>query len=355
MSALRIGVIGAGQIAHYSTKEINEHPDAKVVAISDPSLERAEEVAKKSDIPRVTTNNDELFDDPNIDALSIAVPNALHAPLAKRALKAGKHVILDKPFALSLAEAESVVATARESGKVFTLGMNQRFRGDSQRIRSLVKDGVLGDVYHAKAYWFRRAGIPRMGTWFGNKALSGGGTLLDIGVHLLDLALYVIDDFSPVSVFGATYNKFGHRGLGEGGWGLSDRTEKTFDVEDFATALIRFKNGSTVTLDVSWAAHQKEPNHQDVLIYGTEGGASLYPAQLFQSALEPGGDYRVTEPTDVPLLLSHENRFHNFINAVLGREALVVTAEQALVVQRILDGIYASAATGKEVSLTGRP
>jgi predicted dehydrogenase len=251
---------------------------------------------------------------------------------------------------MNAAEAEAVIACAAEQQRVFTVGMNQRFRADSQKVRELVRRGDLGNVYHLKAFWLRRSGIPKLGTWFGKKALSGGGSLLDIGVHVLDLALYVADQFEPVSVSGQTCSEFGPRGLGEGGWGYSDRSETGFDVDDFATALIRFKSGATLSLDVSWALHQGDGNRMNVLLHGTEAGAGCYPAELYRFG-EPGEEYQVITDLDLPTRFPHNSRFHNFINVLLGREEPCATPEQALCVQRILDAIYESSRTGKEVIL----
>ena len=347
---IRFGLVGAGQIAHACAGQINGHPDAEVIAVSDPHEKRCSELASELGISRSYTDSEKLFADGDVDAVYIAVPNKFHAPLAIRALEAGKHVILDKPFALSADEAGQVLASAEKSGKLFTLGMNQRFVPDCQKIKSLVKRGDLGEIYHAKAYWFRRTGIPKLGTWFGKKEISGGGCILDIGVHLLDLCLYTMGNFRPVSVSGATYGKFGHRGLGEGGWGLSDREEIPFDVEDFASALIKFENGSTVTLDVSWACHQRDANRMNVELYGTEAGAGLYPAELFRYGSGPG-EYQLVQNPDASLAYPEGNRFTNFINAILGREDLCAAPEQIMAVQRILDGIYESCASGREIRL----
>lgn len=349
MSGVRIGIIGAGAISRSCVQAAADHEQAQVVAVTDPNQARRKELATEFEIPHTPVTTEELLADPAIDAVYVAVPNRYHAPLAIQALEAGKHVVLDKPFAMNLQEAQAVAAAAEKAGRIFFLGMNQRFRGDSQKIRSLVTQGVLGEVYHAKAFWFRRSGIPRLGTWFGNKEVAGGGALLDIGVHLLDLCLYAMDNFEPVSVSGATYTKFGHRGLGEGGWGKSDRDpEMVFDVDDFASAQIRMANGATVTLDVSWACHAEDGNRMDVHLYGTEGGASLYPAKLFRN--DPlRTEYDVIEDLNAPVPLPHEDRFHNFFNAILGTEELAVTIEQALTVQKILDGIYASGSAGHEI------
>ncbi|HEY0257920.1 MAG TPA: Gfo/Idh/MocA family oxidoreductase, partial [Candidatus Methylacidiphilales bacterium] len=231
------------------------------------------------------------------------------------------------------------------------VGMNQRFSADSQKIKQLADQGLFGEIYHAKAWWKRRAGIPKLGTWFGSKEIAGGGSLYDIGVHMLDLCLYTINNFEPVSVVGAAYTKFGNRGLGEGGWGLSDRSAVAFDVDDFASAFIRFANGATVTLDTSWACHQAEANSDNVQIFGTEAGATLRPAKLFRNRPGLPAMYETVEELKVPLKMPHEERFHNFINHLRGEEELCVTSHQALVVQQILDGIAESSRTGKEVRL----
>lgn len=349
---IRYGFIGAGAIAHVAAKQVNGFEHSQVVAAFDPNAERLAALCKEHNIARAASSAEAVFDDPDVDAVYVGVPNKYHASLAIAALRAGKHVLLDKPFAMNSAEAEQVAAVAASSDKLFTLGMNMRYAADSQKIKALADRGLFGDVYHAKAFWFRRTGIPRMGTWFGNKALAGGGCLLDIGVHLLDLALYTIDNFDAVAVSGATYTKFGNRGLGEGGWGRSDRETIPFDVDDFASALIKLRNGATVTLDVSWACHAEDANRMNVQVFGTEAGASLLPAKVFRA-----GDisaYDVVTDVKADLRYPHADRFANLTLAIRGEEALCCTIEQALSVQRILDAIYESAATGREVVI-GEP
>jgi predicted dehydrogenase len=354
MSVLRFGVVGAGQISRFACHEINRHAAAKVTAASDPHPERLAELAASLGGVRTFADNEQLLAEPDIDAVFIATPNAFHAPLAKRALQLGKHVIVEKPFATNATEATEVVEQARRADKLLSVGMNQRFRPESQRVAQLVRAGTLGRVYHAKAFWFRRAGIPKLGTWFGKQALAGGGALYDIGVHLLDLALFVMGRFDPISVSGQVYTTFGPRGLGEGGWGLSERSHREFDVDDAATALLRFADGATLTLDVSWAIHQKEPDRMNVLLHGSEAGAGLYPGELYRFGSEEGV-YETSTLAHAALDYPHANRFHNFIGAVQGREPLCVTPAQALSVQRILDAIYESSRAGREVMLSHGP
>jgi len=351
MQSVKIGILGAGAISRNHIKGCTSHKQAEVVAICDQSRERAKEVADEFDLKTVYTDAKELFADPNIDAVSIALPNFLHRDMAVAALSAGKHVSLDKPFALNAAEAREVVDTAEKHGKVFMLGMNWRFNPDSQIARALVARGDIGHVYHAKCCWRRRSGSPRFGTWFTQKELAGGGALLDIGVHFLDLCLYVMDNFEPVAVSGAAYTNFGNRGIGEGGWGHSDTTETGFDVDDFGTGLIKFANGATAALDASWVMHQEEKQVVQCQAFGTEGGVAAHgPVKLFRFA-QAAGEYEVVTPQDVKLRFPKCNRFCNWLDVILGEDELGVKPHEALAVQRILDGIYESSRSGREVRL----
>jgi predicted dehydrogenase len=347
---VRFGVVGAGQAAHYCIEEIIRHPDATVVAAHDLNTERLEALCSSFSIKRGYADIDALLEDNSVDAVYIAVPNKYHALLAKQALEAGKHVILEKPFAMNLAEAEDVAKAVESSGRAFMLGMNYRFIEDHQKIRTCVNNGALGEIYHVKSVWFRRSGIPKLGTWFGEKAMAGQGCLYDIGVHMLDLCLYTIGNFEPVSVSGVTYTKFGNRGLGECDWGYSDREDTIFDTDDFASAFIRLANGTTVSLDVAWACHQENSQLYNVTLYGTEGGATLIPAKIFRN--DPlRDDYDVIDKVKADIEFTHCSRFHNFINHILGKEDLCVAMKEALVVQNILDAIDESSTTGREVCL----
>jgi predicted dehydrogenase len=348
---LRFGVLGAGQISRYACLEINRHARARVVAAADPHPERLAELAASLGDLRTYPDSASLLADPELDAVFIATPNALHAPLTQLALERGLHVIVEKPFALNAAEARACVELAERQGKLLSVGMNLRFRAESQRVRQLVKHGTLGHVYHVKAFWCRRAGIPKLGTWFGKRELAGGGALYDIGVHLLDLALFTLGDFEPLTVSGQVYTTFGPRGLGEGGWGLSDPVHAEFDVDDGATALLRFASGTTITLDVSWAIHQKEEDRMNVVLHGSEAGAGLFPGELYRHGSERGV-YETSTLAESPLEYPHQNRFHNFIGALLGSETPCVRPHEALAVQRILDAIYESSRSGREVMLS---
>ena len=349
----RFGVIGAGAIAGLACRELARLPEAELVAVADPHLGRARALAERHGAAHVFDDAASLLELDVVDAVYIAVPNRLHAPLARAALEAGKHTLLDKPFALNLAEARSVVAAAEASGRHFMLGMNQRFTREVQTARALVARGALGEVYHVKAYWRRREGIPRIGSWFTHRSEAGGGSLLDIGVHVLDAALYVLDDFDAASVSGATNAKFGVRGLGEIDWGRSEVEDDVFDVEDFATALVRLASGRTVALDAAWAMHQGMPAAKHIELFGTDAGYSVYESKLYRRGKD--GYLSIEVPSADDLAHPHMSRMQHFLDLVAGREGPVVTATQALAVQGILDAVYASAADGQEVTAMTAP
>jgi predicted dehydrogenase len=345
---LKVGVIGAGQIASNHCAEIQAYPDAELIAVADINEERRLRLQDTFGASKSFSDPLELVQDEAIDAVSVALPNYLHAEVSIAALEAGKHVLLEKPMAMTLEEAEAIAEASEKNGRVFTVGMNQRFTRQAQTVKSLAAGGELGKIYHAKAFWYRRSGTPKFGTWFCRKEAAGGGALLDIGVHLLDLCLHLMGNFQPTSVSGSVYTEFGNRGLGEGSWGMSDREGELFDVDDFATAFIKMENGASVSLNVSWAIHQKDENYHNVQLFGTEAGAGTFPPEIYRSARE-GGAYHIVTPMKVPLAYPHCSRFHNWLDAILDRDRLAVSMKEALVVQSILDAIYASSESGREI------
>lgn len=350
MSTIKVGLIGAGQIAALTAKDFGRHPRSRILAVADVNRERASALATQVGAEAAYTKTEDLLARDDIDAVYIAVPNAHHESLARMALAANKHVLLDKPFAIDQHAAERIIATAQSCDRHLMVGMNQRFERNVQRARNLCADGRLGEIYHVKAYWRRRAGIPRLGSWFTNKSVAGGGALLDIGVHVLDVAMHLLDDFNPVSVSGATFTRFGQRGLGEGGWGISEREFETFDVDDFATALIRMESGAVISLEAAWAMHQRTGTDHDVILHGENASLAVFADELYEAGDQ--SDYRILQnPHTAAIRFPHCSRVHHFINVLLGEEQPLVSLAQALAVQRVLDGIYESSVTGREIIL----
>jgi predicted dehydrogenase len=343
-----VAVIGAGAIGLDHIASFQKHPAARVVAVAENNAERGREAVTRFNVPSMVPDYRQVLARADIDIISIALPTYLHASAALDALRAGKHVMIDKPIATSARDAEKIIALAKLKKRKVMVGQNQRFAGSSQVVRQQVLDGKLGDVYHARAVWQRRSGIPRIGSWFTQKKFAGGGCTYDIGVHALDLALHLIDDFTPVAVSGQTFAKYGPRGLGDGAWGKSEiDPNKPFDVDDFCTALIKLKTGRTVQLDVSWAAAQEVHDINGVQLYGTAGGAFTNPPRVYRAVK---GGYETTSLNPAPVFVP-ENRMVHFVDYVLGEAEPYVSLEQSLAVQKILDAIYESSRTGREVRI----
>ncbi|AWI09341.1 Gfo/Idh/MocA family protein [Ereboglobus luteus] len=341
-----VAVIGAGGIGIDHITSFQKHPNARVVAIAETSAARGSEAAELHNIPEVVTDYKKLIAHPGIDVISIALPNYLHAPVALAALRAGKHVMIDKPMATRAADAARLVAEARNQKRLLMVGQNNRFTPEVQTAKKLIADGVPGDVYHAKTAWTRRAGIPRIGSWFTQKKYASGGATYDIGVHALDRCLYLMGEFDAAAVSGQTYSKFGPRGLGDGNWGKGEiDPSRRFDVDDLSVALIKLKSGRTVLLEASWAAHQPAPDFNGTQLFGTDAGILFPPLQLFRDT--PRG--YVTELVKTSAPYASTNRMTHFIDCLLGKAEPYVKPAESLAVQKILDAIYLSAKTGKEV------
>lgn len=343
-----VAVIGAGGIGQDHLASFKQHPAARVVAIAEVSPDRGREAAEKFNIPELVTDYRKLIRRQDIDVVSVALPNYLHASVSLDALRAGKHVMLDKPMATNARDAAKLVAEAEKQGVLFMVGQNFRFNRETQTAKQVVQMGALGDIYHAKTSWSRRAGIPRIGSWFTQKRFAGGGCTYDIGVHALDRCLYLIGEFDAAAVSGQTFAKFGPRGLGNGGWGRSEIDPKApFDVDDLSIALIKLKSGRTVLLEASWAAHGPLVDVNSTQLFGTEAGLSLPPVKLFRQARS---GYTAEEIDPLPPLVN-PNRMVHFIDCLLGKEKPFVKSSESLAVQKILDAIYVSARTGREVRI----
>jgi predicted dehydrogenase len=348
---IRIGVIGAGNIGSVHIKEFQKlASECEVIGISDVNQTLARAQADQYGIPNVFETMDQLIESELVDAVIIGVPNKFHAQLAVKALEAGKHVLLEKPMAIDLNAARQIVKAKQESKATLMVAHQMRWESVPLQIKEQMERNELGDIYTAKAGWYRRKGIPGWGTWFTQKELSGGGPLIDIGVHLLDLALHLMGNPKPVAVSGAAYAKFGPERKGIGTWGTPD-WKGTFDVEDLATALIRMEDGSTLTLEVSWAVHMDTDNSPFIHLMGTEGGASYRGKQgklLTEKFNRPIEVELNTPDSDEGERLRLSRHFLDCIRE--GKEPLT-SVMTGFTSNLVLDAIYESSRTGKEVEL----
>lgn len=341
-----VAVIGAGAIGLNHIDSFQKHPAASVVALAEVSPERGQEAKEKFNVPELVTDYKVLLGRDDIDVISIALPNYLHAPVGLEALQAGKHVMVDKPIATNAGDAAKLVEESNARGLLLMVGQNHRFTPASQTAKQMIERGDLGEVYHGKTQLLRRAGIPRIGSWFTQTKFAGGGAIYDIGVHALDRCLYLMGEFDAASVSGQTYAKFGPRGLGDGSWGKGEiDPSKPFDVDDFSVALIKLKSGRTVLLEASWAGHLNQVDNTE--LFGTEAGLQFPPLKILHDTPE---GYKVEDVEPLPLLVN-ENRMAHFIDVLLGQAEPLVKREESLALQKILDAIYESSRTGTEVRL----
>ncbi|WP_281888404.1 Gfo/Idh/MocA family protein [Paenibacillus sp. YYML68] len=351
---VKIGVIGAGNIGGVHVREFQKLPDwCEITTITDASLPLAEKRAAEFSIPHVAGTPEELIGSANVDAVIVAVPNQYHAPLAIQALEAGKHVLLEKPMGLNSESARLILEASRRSERTLMVAHQMRWEAVPMAIHEQMKRGELGRIYTAKTGWFRRKGIPGWGTWFTRMDQSGGGPLIDIGVHMLDLALHLMGSPKPVSVYGATYAEFGPKRRGIGTWGKPDWSG-VYDVEDLASAMIKMEDGSTLTLDVSWAVHMDTDNTPFIHLMGTEGGASYR-----------GGEGKLlTEKFDQPLETvvrkpqedegERLRMSRHFLECIRDGKEPLTSALTGFTNNLVLDAIYESSRTGREVRLEER-
>lgn len=344
--AMRIGIVGVG-IGQAHINGYKKTRNAEIVALCDLNTERAQKVAHDCGLENVEIYSDHraLLDSGGIDAVSVCLPNSFHAPVSIDCLNAGKHVLCEKPLAMNAREGQKIADAAAKNNRKCMVAQVNRFRADSQYLKRRIAAGDLGDIYYAHTGWLRKRGIPGYGGWFTTKAMSGGGPLIDIGVHMLDIAWWLCGCPRPVAVSGATYAEFGPRGRGLGNWGTEKKPEGTFDVEDLAAGLIRFDNGLTINLEVSWALNNRK-ERQWCQIFGNEGGCDW--GQDTGIYREDGGSITTTTP-ELPKVDPWQGEMQHFLDSITNDTTPDPDVTQGVQMMKMLDGIYKSAQTRKEV------
>ncbi|MGH7145723.1 MAG: Gfo/Idh/MocA family protein [Planctomycetota bacterium] len=342
---IRIGIVGAGGIAGSHIGGYKLVPGAELYAICDINKERAEAVAKEHGFQKVFTDYNEMLKLKEIDAVSVCTPNAFHMGPTVAALKAGKHVLCEKPIALNAKEGAAMVAAAKKAKRKLQIGLHFHFEAKTQALKRFITDGALGKMYYTRVQALRVRGIPTWGV-FTNKKLQGGGPLVDIGVHMLYTALYLLGFPKPVSVSGQTFNYIGTSPGHMGFWGSWDH--KKYEIEDTAVGFVRFEGGHVLVLETSFCANI-EKEFWNVQIFGDKGGCNYDPCTVTR---EENGSMSTAALTFPKLPEPHKAEVAAFVESIRENKPVRVSGEDALCVQKILDGIYASAAAGKEVKVT---
>jgi predicted dehydrogenase len=345
MSDLKIVVVGAGfagRVVHLPGYAANM---VRVAAICDQVQERAQSLADQYKVPKVYTDWRRMIEEEQPEVVSVCLPNVLHREVTIAALEAGAHVLCEKPLATSVAEAREMFDAARRAGRVLMAAQHFRFEAGAQAIKRVVDSGALGQIYHAEATAMRRMGIPTWGT-FHQRALSFGGCLLDIGVHMLDQTLWLMGNPTPTKVSAVMQQRFGRRPEIAAAHGNA-WNPKLFDVEDSAVALVRFQDGASLILRACWAAHIKDSRFSSQLL-GTEGGAITDPPTIYRlrDGMQVDEEFK-----NLPRSSGWEREVVHFLAVVRGEAEPLVKEEETMNVQRILNAAYRSAEEGREVEV----
>ncbi len=357
---VKVGIIGAGGMAEYHIAGFRA-AGAEVVAVADLNVEAAKALTSKLDIPEVYSSLTEMAAKSSVDAVSIITPNKFHKMLAVEALNAGKHVFCEKPPALNAEETAEMKCACESADKILMFNFNNRARPESYAMMKYIENGDVGKINSAQAVWTRRTGIPGFGGWFTNKALSGGGPVIDL-LHMIDLALYFMQYPEPAYVMAQTFSDFIDNKDFKGPWGIPDVADGVMDVEAACTGFVTFKDGQVLSLRNSWAEMIKR-EEVSVTFQGTKAGGmvqrlfgidgmddtSIDSCELYVQ--ENGNSVNKSIIVEQDESMGRVRSATNFIKAIEGEEKPLNTIDQAIKLMKIVDAIYKSAKTGEPVKI----
>ena len=349
---LHLAFIGAGGVLSHQMRHLKPVPNYAAVAVADVS-EGALKWAKETfGIPNTFTDYRRMLQEQEIDAVSVCTPNSLHAEHSIAALEAGKHVLVEKPMAMNAADAKRMIDAANASAKQLVVGFQHRFDPRSRMVRRQVESGAFGKILYVRAQALRRRGIPSWGV-FGRKDLQGGGPLIDIGVHVLETAHFLIGSPRPLTATANTFCYIGDKPCAaEAPWGPWDHT--TYTVEDLAVGMVRFDGGTMMTIETSFAAHV-EKDVWSIQVMGEKGGAMVWGPEYLEEAriyTDHGGYQMTMTPAHVGSMHPFEYKMRHFVEIARGVRYNEVPPEHGLMVQQIVDAVYESAGKGREVSIS---
>lgn len=348
----KVGVVGIGGISHTHIPGWQASPHTELVAGSDINGEALQAWGKKHQVNRLYERFEDLLADKDIDIIDVCTPNMYHTPIVVAALEAGKHVICEKPLAPTPEDIGKMIAARDKSGKELMTAQHFRFKGTSQAMKHEIEAGALGNIYHARGWMLRRNSFIPTPTFI-HKKHSGGGACIDIGVHILDLTLWLMGNPKPVAVSGVARSDLAHREGQFSNWRKDMPVPKDWDVEEFASAFVRFENGATLMLEVSWLLHHDTMGEDmQSWLYGTEGGAHWPSAQFLSSNYQSKQLYNRQLKLTSDVMEAHAYECFEFARALAEGRPSPVPAEQSLQVLSILDGIYKSQAEGREIRLS---
>lgn len=355
---VKIGVIGCGGIANGKhLPALSQIEEVEFAAFCDIIEKRAQKAKEEygNVNSKVFKDYEEMLASTKLDVVHVLTPNNTHKTISVAAMEAGNHVMCEKPMAKTSEEARQMIEASEKAGKKLTIGYQNRFRTDAQYLHEICQEGELGEIYSAKAHAIRRRAVPTWGVFLDEEA-QGGGPLIDIGTHALDLTLWMMGNYKPKYVVGNTYHKLSETKNAANAWGPWNPED--FTVEDSAFGFVVMENGATIYLESSWALNSLEVKEAKTTLMGTKAGADMDDGLTINGEdhgllydkkiqLETGGVDFYDEEGDDPALLEAKS----WIYAVNNNTEVVVKPEEALMVTEVLEAIYQSASTGAPVYL----
>jgi predicted dehydrogenase len=341
--ALRVGILGGGWPARAHARGYLAAGGFRPVAVADLIPQRRRDMINEFKFPREYATWEELVADDGVDVVSVCLPTHLHAPATLAALRAGKHVVCERPPTLTAAEAKRIDGAAAKYKRVVLYGMQRRFGGAEMAAKQAIVKGYAGDVYHARAVWTRTRAVPIGTGWFTNKEQSGGGALIDLGSVMLDLGWFLLGEPKPASVYAITQRRLD----------LAVPDDQTFDVEEAAFAIAKFEGGQTLEVAVSWALNQS-PGQNGVVcrVHGTEGAVDVYTPKgaVMHRGFGVKNESKET-PLKPPKLRGHGAMMRHLRECIKGEAGPTLGSSQGIVLMQMMDAMYKSAESGKSVAL----
>jgi len=340
MDKVRFGVIGCGSIGQHHLKQLKTLENAIVSAACDVNTGSLETFGMEAGLTSDALHGDyqDLLESGGIDAVVICLPNRFHSPVSVEAFKQGLHVFCEKPMAINYGEAKKMVCASKKYGRKLQIGLQNRFKGESQALKEVIERGVLGDVYYSKCGWLRRNGLPPWGSWFMRHRDSGGGPIMDIGVHALDLAFWLTSNFCPKTVYASSYSKLAPKTV-EG-----EQNPELFDVEDLASAFIKMENEATIMFEASWVTHIEGPRFY-VELMGENAGLDYASTTMYSMENGEPGDQKIKFKENNPYL----EELKHFLDCIINDKTPLTKPEEMLGLQKTLDMISKSSRYGRVV------
>ncbi len=355
-SDLRVGVIGLGFAGTTHLDAFTALPGATVVALAGQEEPRLHELGASRGVQHLYRDWEELVARDDLDVVSIGVPNHLHHPIALAALNGGKHVFCEKPLATTGDLAQEMSDAAAANDRVLEIAFNHRRRADVQFLAQHLREDDLGGIYHARAMWRRRSGIPGIGSWFTNASMAGGGPMIDLGSHVLDIALHLLGEPRVTTVSAVAYGELGKAGRGGSSYASTTGGTATFEVEDFSSALLRLDTGASIHLEATWASYSADQEDISIELLGATGGARIFVRDYqtddtIRLYSESAGTPTTTIPTlDIPAG-HHQLVIAEFLETIRSGDFSNAHGGYGLHRSRVLDAVYESARLGREVSV----